>query len=146
MRHHFRSSTLVGVACLLALPASPAVPRRTVLSAQAEEPRVIEIVVRRFAFEPAEVQVAVGERVRLMVRSADGLHGIEIKKFRIAKEVPRGNKPVAIDFTADETGRFPILCSEFCGDGHDDMKGTLVVVAKDAAPAPPAQAPPSPQD
>ena len=37
-------------------------------------------------------------------------------------------------FTATETGRFPYLCSEYCGDGHDGMKGMLVVVARDAAP------------
>ena len=49
-----------------------------------------------------------GERVRLLVRTADGLHGIEIKKFKIAKEIPRGNKPVTMEFTADEAGRFPV--------------------------------------
>ena len=27
-------------------------------------------------------------------------------------------------------GEFPILCSEYCGDGHEDMKGMLVVAAK----------------
>jgi cytochrome c oxidase subunit 2 len=130
--------------CLLAWPASPAAPRAAV-RAQAAEPRTIEVVARRFAFEPAEIQVSVGERVRLLVRTADGLHGIEIKKFKVAKEIPRGNKPVTIEFTADEAGRYPILCSEYCGDGHDDMKGTLVVLAKDAAPSPPAD-PPAPQN
>ena len=105
---------------------------------------------RRFAFEPAEIQVAVGERVRLLVRTADGLHGIEIKKFKVAKEIPRGNKPVTMEFTADEAGRFPILCSEFCGDGHDDMKGMLVVLAKRCGsgtcrPAAPPE-PPAPQN
>jgi cytochrome c oxidase subunit 2 len=112
-------------------------------AAQASEPRVIEVVARRFAWEPAEIQVAVGERVRLVLRTADGLHGIELKKFKIAKEIPRGNKPVTVDFTADEAGRFPFLCSEYCGDGHDDMKGVLVVVAKDAAPS---QEPAAPQN
>ena len=145
MRHRSLRSSLVGAVCLLALPATPAAPRPPGLAAQAEgEPRTIEVVARRFAFEPAEIQVAVGERVRLLVRSADGLHGIEIKKVKVSKEIPRGNKPVAIEFTADEAGRFPILCSEYCGDGHDDMKGTLVVLAKDAAPAP--APPPAPAD
>jgi cytochrome c oxidase subunit II len=146
MRHHAVRSTVVGVVCLLALPASPASPRATVVAAQASEPRTIEVVARRFAFEPAEIQVAVGERVRLVVRTADGLHGIEIKKFKVAKEIPRGNKPVTIEFTADEAGRYPILCSEYCGDGHDDMKGTLVVLAKDAAPPAAPADPPAPQN
>ena len=101
-------------------------------SAQSTEPRVIEVVAKRFAFEPSEIEVTVGERVRLAVRSADGVHGIEIKKVKVSKEIPRGVAPVMIEFTATEAGRFPIVCSEYCGDGHDDMKGTLVVKAQDA--------------
>jgi cytochrome c oxidase subunit 2 len=136
----------LGVVCLLALPTSPFAPRPVAKGAQAAEPRTIEVVARRFAFEPAEIEVTAGERVRLLVRSADGLHGIEIKKMKVAKEIPRGNKPVTIEFTADEAGRYPILCSEYCGDGHDDMKGTLVVLARDAAPSPPPADPPAPQN
>jgi cytochrome c oxidase subunit 2 len=149
MRHRPHLVTALGVVCLLAVPAMPAAPVPAALRAAAraaDEPRVIEIVARRFAFEPSEIQVTVGERVRLMVRTADGLHGIEIKKFKITKEIPRGTKPVVIDFTPGEAGRFPIFCSEYCGDGHDDMKGTLVVLAKDAAPKPPDPAvPPAPE-
>jgi cytochrome c oxidase subunit II len=131
MRHPVSLFTVLGVVCLVAIPVTPSAPRAALAAAQADEPRVIEIVARRFTWEPAEVQVTVGERIRLVLRTADGLHGIEIKKFKIAKEIPRGNKAVTVDFTADEAGRFPILCSEFCGDGHDDMKGMLVVVARD---------------
>ena len=98
--------------------------------AQTPEPRVVEVVARRFAFEPAEITVAVGERVVLMVRSADGVHGLEIKRFKVKKEVPRGGDPVSIEFTASEAGRFPILCSEYCGQDHDKMRGTLVVTAE----------------
>lgn len=117
-------------ACLVALSS---------LRAQAPEPRIIEVTARRFAFEPAEVEVALGERVRLLVRSADGVHGVEIRKFRVKREVPRGGMAVAIEFTASEEGRFPILCSEYCGDGHDDMTGTLVVLSSGAPSAPAAR-------
>ena len=96
-------------------------------SAQSSEPRVIEITARRFAFEPAEVAATVGERLQLVVRSADGVHGLEIKKLKIKKEVPRGGEPVTIDFTATTEGSFPILCSEYCGNGHTDMTGMLIV-------------------
>lgn len=142
MRHRASLLIVLGVVCLVASPVTPAARRSARAAAQGAEPRVIEIVARRFTWEPAEVQVTVGERVRLVLRTADGLHGIELKKFKIAKEIPRGTKPVTVEFTADEAGRFPFLCSEFCGDGHDDMKGMLVVVARDAAP--PAPAPPDP--
>ena len=88
---------------------------------------------KRFSFEPARVEVTEGERVRLMVSSGDGVHGLEIKKFKVNKKVPRGGEPVAIEFVANAAGEFPILCSEYCGDGHESMKGMLVVAAKSAA-------------
>lgn len=96
----------------------------------ASAPRVIEVTARKFEFEPARVDVTEGEHVRLVVKSGDGVHGVAIKKFKVNKVVPRGGEPVTIDFVASEPGTFPILCSEFCGDGHEDMRGTLVVRAK----------------
>ena len=146
MRHRPPILTAFGVVCLVAVPATPAAPRAALAAVRADEPRIIEVVARRFAWEPSEIQVTVGERVRLVLRTADGLHGMELKKFKIAKEIPRGSKPVTVEFTADEAGRFPFFCSEYCGDGHDDMKGVLVVVARDAAPSPAPQDPPAPQN
>ena len=101
--------------------------------AAASAPRVINVVAKRFAFEPARVEVTEGERIRLMVSSGDGVHGLEIKKFKVNKKVPRGGEPVTIEFVATAAGEFPILCSEYCGDGHESMKGMLVVAAKSAA-------------
>jgi cytochrome c oxidase subunit II len=96
----------------------------------AQEPRVIEVTVKRFTFEPANIEVTEGERIRLVVKSADGVHGLKIEKFRVNKLIPRGEKPVTIDFVANAHGTFEIRCSEECGDGHDSMQGTLVVKAK----------------
>ena len=94
------------------------------------EPRTIEVVAKRFTFEPSRVEVREGERVKLVVKSDDGVHGIEIKKFKVNKKVPRGGEPVTIEFVASAAGEYPILCSEYCGKDHDSMKGTLVVAAK----------------
>jgi cytochrome c oxidase subunit 2 len=107
--------------------ASPSAPP------QAAEPRTIEVLARRYTFEPAEIEATQGERLRIVVRSGDGPHGFEIKKFKVSKEVARGGEPVVIEFTPDEAGRFPIVCSLFCGDGHDDMKGALIVTARAVA-------------
>lgn len=98
------------------------------------EPRVIEIMAKRYAYEPSEVAVTQGETVRLLVRSGDGPHGFEIKQLKVKKELLRGAPPVAIEFTADAPGRYPILCSEFCGDGHGGMKGMLVVNTRPEVP------------
>ena len=101
---------------------------------QSEEPRVVEILARRYTFEPSQIDATEGERLRILVRSGDGPHGFEIKKLKISKEIPRGGDPVVIDVTVDEAGRFPIICSVFCGDGHEEMKGALVVAARTGTP------------
>jgi cytochrome c oxidase subunit 2 len=98
--------------------------------AAASAPRTIEVVAKKWSFEPSRVEVIEGERVRLVVTSGDGVHGVEIKKFKVNKKIPRGGDPVTIEFVAAAAGEFPILCSEYCGDGHEDMKGMLVVAAK----------------
>lgn len=116
---------VLGVAVGAGATASP----RPEPAVRQDEPRVVEVIARRYAFEPAEIEVMRGERVRLLVRSGDGLHGFEIDKFGVSKDIPRGGDPVVIEFTADAAGRFPILCSIYCGEGHDDMNGTLVVIA-----------------
>ena len=95
--------------------------------ATASAPKIIEVVAKRSGFEPAQIEVTEGDYVRLVVKSADGVHGLAIKKFKVEKKVPRGGEPVTIDFVASAAGNFPILCSEYCGEGHDDMKGMLVV-------------------
>ena len=87
---------------------------------------------KRFTFEPARVEVTEGERVKLVVTSADGVHGVEIKKFKVNKKVPRGGEPVVVEFVASAAGEFPILCSEYCGKDHESMAGALVVAAKKA--------------
>jgi cytochrome c oxidase subunit 2 len=97
------------------------------------EAKTFDVVAKRFAFEPSTIEVTEGDRVRLLVRSADGPHGVEIKEFKVKKAVPRakpGDSPVTIEFVASKPGSFRILCSEYCGNGHDDMTGALVVQAK----------------
>lgn len=126
-KRDFNSAAAVAGMALL-LGAAVASARQDPATATA--PRVIEVVAKKFAFEPARIEVTDGERVRLQVKSTDGVHGLSIKKFRVNKMIPRGGEPVTIDFVASRPGTYEILCSEECGDGHESMTGSLVVVAK----------------
>jgi len=88
-------------------------------------------VAKRFEFVPSTIEVMQGERVRIVVKSGDGFHGFGIKEFDVSREIARSDT-VTIEFTADVAGEFPILCTEYCGDGHEEMKGRLVVKAQGA--------------
>ena len=51
------------------------------------------------------------------------------------KKITAGQGPTLLAGVKTEAGQFPIMCSEYCGDGHGDMKGALMVRAE-AGPAP----------
>ncbi len=93
----------------------------------------VDVVAKRFSFTPERVEVNRGDHVKLTIRSADGTHGLAIKKLKLDVQVPRGGAPVVLEFDADQAGVFPITCSEYCGKGHQDMKALLVVNEPGAA-------------
>jgi cytochrome c oxidase subunit II len=96
----------------------------------AETPAAVEIkvVAKKFKFEPGKITVRKGEQVRLVVTSVDVDHGIAIREYGVEKEVKKGATEV-IEFSADKEGKFKIICSVFCGEGHPEMTGELVVTA-----------------
>jgi cytochrome c oxidase subunit II len=60
------------------------------------------------------------------VKTTEGKHGILIPGFGVNKPLNPG-EDVDIEFLADKKGTFPMICSVFCGHGHSDMKGSLIV-------------------
>lgn len=97
---------------------------------RAQEPAVkeFEVVAERFKFTPDRLVVAQGDKVRIVVKSADGTHGFEIKKLKVGTKVPKGGQPASLDFVASQPGTFTITCSEYCGRGHSHMRAVLEVL------------------
>ena len=93
-------------------------------------PKAFEITASRYQYEPAILEVTEGDRVVLTLRSADTTHGIEIPEFKVKATVPKGGAPVTVEFMASKAGTFPFACSEYCGSGHRQMKGRLVVAER----------------
>jgi len=117
-------TTLAAVAVTVALVLAPDVRP---VQGEPVSPRRIEVVARRYAFEPAVVVARKGEPIELVLRSADTDHGIAIKPYGVKAAIPRGGATVTVLLLADKVGRFPIECSEYCGSGHEKMRGELVV-------------------
>ena len=98
-------------------------------SAGSDAPRrAIEIEARRFRFTPSEIRVRRGEGVVLMVTAIDFTHGFSLPDFGVRRDLVPG-QAVAVTLDPDRVGRFTFLCDNFCGGGHEDMNGTLVVEA-----------------
>ncbi len=100
------------------------------LAADLPPARTIEVTASRFRFDPPAIEVEEGERVLLLLRSADGTHGFAIKGYDVKTKIPKGGDIVRVELVASRAGRFEIACSEYCGSGHRRMKGTLLVKAR----------------
>ena len=90
------------------------------------EIKEIKVTAKQFAFEPSTIEVNKGDKVKLIVTSVDVPHGIAIPEYGINERIDPG-KPVTIEFTADKEGTFTAFCSVFCGSGHSNMKGKIIV-------------------
>jgi cytochrome c oxidase subunit 2 len=88
--------------------------------------RVIQITAKNFQFSPDSITVKKGEPVVLEISSGDRKHGFSLRAFGVRSDVLPG-KVSRIRFTPDKTGKFSFSCDVFCGDGHEEMTGTVVV-------------------
>ena len=95
--------------------------------ATAAEPRKIEVVAHKFAFEPATIELAVGEPVEITFKSTDTKHGFAQKELGLEKVVFSKDEPVTVRFTPEKAGTYSFKCTKFCGLGHGKMKGEIVV-------------------
>lgn len=88
--------------------------------------RVIHITANKFQFSPDSITLKKGEPVVFEITSGDRKHGFSLRAFGVRSDVLPGNVS-RIRFTPDKTGKFTFSCDVFCGDGHEDMTGTVVV-------------------
>ena len=92
-----------------------------------ESPKRIEVVAKRFEFQPAEITVKKGQPVVLVLKSDDVAHGLRFRDLNVDVKAPKGGTG-EVQFTPDRTGDFVGHCSVFCGSGHGSMALTLHVV------------------
>jgi heme/copper-type cytochrome/quinol oxidase subunit 2 len=97
-------------------------------AAQQHEPslRRVPVTASKFAFDPARIEVAQNDLVRIELRTADIAHSLTIDGYRISKRVNPGT-PVSFEFLADREGTFPFYCNLQIDDGCRQMRGELVV-------------------
>jgi cytochrome c oxidase subunit 2 len=90
----------------------------------------ITVVMRAefYVFQPGIVRVPVGRRVRFRITSPDVLHGFQIVGTNVNLTVAPGYVSEATA-TFTEPGEYLVVCNEYCGLGHHNMQGTVVVEA-----------------
>ena len=89
-------------------------------------PQVVRIVAKRYEFTPSEVHLKKGVATVLELTSADVPMGFSAPDFKVRADVLPGTIS-RVTITPDKAGTFGFVCDVFCGSGHEDMQGTIVV-------------------
>lgn len=94
--------------------------------------REVELKTFQFGWEPENIILRSGEKVRITVVSLDVPHGFEIHgiksdNWEFEKQINPG-EPAVIEFTAPSPGEYEFVCSVYCGIDHAKMAGKIIVV------------------
>ncbi len=82
--------------------------------------KVINLKAKRWTFTPGTITVKKGDHVKIIIDNTDTTHGIMIPDLGVSGID-------SVEFTADKAGTYEFRCPTMCGEGHRDMKGTLIV-------------------
>ncbi len=88
--------------------------------------KTIALEASNWAFTPSTVTAKKGEKVSIVLTSVSGNHGFTIRELGIDEQVNEGETKTVL-LPTENAGTFEFFCSVPCGEGHQDMKGTLVI-------------------
>jgi cytochrome c oxidase subunit 2 len=94
----------------------------------------VYVIARQFLFSPGStepIRVPADTEVTFFVTSGDVTHGFQLAGTNLNTMVIPGQvAEITVEF--DETGTEYIICNEYCGSAHHDMRGTVEVVPQSA--------------
>ncbi|HEX7438757.1 MAG TPA: cupredoxin domain-containing protein [Caldimonas sp.] len=90
------------------------------------QPRTIRIVAHKFEYEPSQIALKKGEPVILELTSNDVTMGFSSVDFKLRTDIIPGQW-TKLALTPDRSGEFIFFCDVFCGNGHEEMEGKLLV-------------------
>ncbi len=86
----------------------------------------IDIIAKRFKYEPNDITVKKGQPVTLVFHSQDVTHGFVSEDFHVKTDIPK-HQTSQVTFTPEQAGDFGGKCAHFCGEGHGGMQLTIHV-------------------
>ncbi|MEK7595031.1 MAG: cupredoxin domain-containing protein [Patescibacteria group bacterium] len=81
---------------------------------------------KNFSFNPVQIKVKKGDRLKITFNNVEGFHDFVIDEFNTRTKQIKVNESDVVEFTADKAGSFEYYCS--VGKHREmGMKGTLIV-------------------
>lgn len=79
-----------------------------------------------FAYQPDPIEVPKGAEIVFKITSPDVIHGFYVEGTNINVEVLPGEVST-VRYTFKKAGEYRIICNQYCGVGHQNMFGKIVV-------------------
>lgn len=98
----------------------------TMYVAAAPSEAVIQVVAKRFDYTPNVIKLKKGVPVVLELTTKDVVMGFSAPDFKARTDIVP-EKVARLRIVPDKTGTFTFVCDIFCGTGHEQMEGTIVV-------------------
>jgi cytochrome c oxidase subunit II len=97
-----------------------------IAAAGAQPEKVIQVTAERFKFTPDTIHLKAGEPVVLEITSLDRKHGFAVPDLGIDETIEAG-KTTRVRIVPPKVATYDFHCSVFCGSGHEEMSGQIVV-------------------
>jgi len=117
---------ITGIASALAVVLLIGAASLVLAKSKDQGERVVPIKVKRFEYVPKEVTLKKGVPVVLELKSLDVPHGFNLPDLGVRADVLPG-QTARVRIVPKQTGRFVFHCDIFCGTGHEDLEGAIVV-------------------
>jgi len=132
--------------------------------ALAEDRMIVNVTAEQFAWnftypdagiESGDLRIPVDRQVELRMTAVDVIHDLYVPEFRVKQDVVPGVITQLI-IDPNRVGKYPVICAELCGLGHNTMRASVHVMPQDeygrwledakrqVAAAPPPQEPEQP--
>lgn len=90
----------------------------------------VTMIAQHPSFNPRDVTIPENSTVEFHITALDVIHSYDLVGTNVNTMVIPGQiAQFTVDF--DETGEYLAICTEYCGERHHEMEGTLEVVSEE---------------
>ena len=122
-----RIITVTAFALVAAVAMTTIRHRSATAAVPAGAEQVVKMTAKRFEYDPSQITLKKGVPVILEITALDRDHGFKIPALGVRADLKSG-EVTRVRIVPDRIGTFEFRCDVFCGTGHEDMAGEIVVV------------------
>lgn len=73
--------------------------------------KTIAVVAGSFYYNPNEIRVKKGQKIKIVLTSKDMMHNFNIDEFNVKSDTAKAGETTTVEFVAGKTGTFEYYCS-----------------------------------